>query len=44
MKPYDDTLIEPDDRECCAEHGLPLPCRACAVNTADDQADWKAER
>jgi hypothetical protein len=40
MKDYDDTLTDPDDRECCAEHGWPVPCEECRKGVQDDQADW----
>jgi hypothetical protein len=44
MTDYDDTLIDPTDRECCEVHGSPVPCRVCKIEAMDDQADWVEDR
>jgi len=44
MTDYDDTLTDPADREVCEAHDRYQPCRECALNIEDEQADWPGNR
>ena len=44
MKSYDDTLTDPTDRAVCEVHDRVQPCRECALETQDEQADWAEDR
>jgi len=44
MTPDYDRLLDPPDDDVCETHGHILPCWACTVDAADEQAEWQMER